>query len=234
MAARIICSLVLCALASAAALDVTPQQFHIAFAGLGGMRVSYKTQNDTSSLCVYGLQPANLNQSATGTSKSYMPDHGFHHTVKLTGLVPGSKYYYMCGDAATKSAVFSFVAAPAPAPGGTVRALVFGDMGYLGSKERGATIGIGGLETNWSATLSRELMEAGKINQTYDVVFHTGDIGYQDDSFGYADALLNFTYESTLDGYMGWLQNVSASIPCELYIFSKVFPPCVLTPTPSD
>ena len=38
-----------------------------------------------------------------------------------------------------------------------------------------------------------------------------GDIGYVDDS--YAHHLLGFSYESAYNGYMNWLQNVTARMP---------------------
>ena len=42
-------------------------------------------------------------------------------------------------------------------------------------------------------------------------VWHVGDIGYVDDS--YAHHLTGLTYESAYNGYMNWLQNVTALMP---------------------
>ena len=216
--------LLLLATAASAADDFTVTLRHIALAGPGGMRVSWRTQNTSTSACTYGLSSASLNLTAVGAAAAvnYMPGHGYHHTVKLTGLAPSTTYFYRCGNASNPSGlspIASFKSAPpAAAPGGSFAALVFGDMGWLGSKERGSPIPVGGLDANWSATLSRELMETGRKEGSYDLVFHVGDIGYQDDAFGYLDSLLNFTYEPSLDGYMAWLENVTAAIPYHVVV----------------
>ena len=123
--------------------------------------------------------------SATGTSKQYLAGYGYHHVVRLGGLSPATKYDYQCGNASATdglSAVHTFTSTKPP--GQTSTSLIFGDMGWESSAERGSPLPVGGLETNWSATLSRELMERLNIQGAYDLVWHVGDIGYADDSFG--------------------------------------------------
>ena len=191
----------LAAVAAVLAADITPQQVHIAFAGRDGMRVGWKTNVQAASTCRYGLSAAALNSTATGTSTSYFPGGGYHHVVRLGGLAAGKQYFYACGNTTAPGGLTptnSFFSAASP--GTPVNALVFGDMGYLGSAERGSPLPVGGLDTNWSATVSRELMETLRTEKQFDLVWHTGDIGYSDDSFGYLNSLLNFTYEATYDG----------------------------------
>jgi len=86
-------------------------------------------------------------------------------------------------------------------------------MGWESSAERGSPIPVGGLDANWSATLSRELMETLKNQGAFDLAWIVGDIAYADDSFGYLDNLLNFTYEEAYDGFMDWMSNVTSVIP---------------------
>ena len=140
----------------------TPQ-VHIALAGTNGMRVAYFTPNATvSTQCAYGTTQTGLTSLATGSAKNYLPDAGLHHTVKLANLTEGATYYYACGDGSAEntSATFSFVqpTSSAPQAGQTFGTLIFADMGWLDSKRPGGPmLPIGGLDSNWSATLTREL-----------------------------------------------------------------------------
>jgi hypothetical protein len=54
-------------------------------------------------------------------------------------------------------------------------------------------------------------MEALKNDKQYDMVWHLGDIGYMDDAFAHHP--IGFTYESSYNGYMNWLQNITATMP---------------------
>lgn len=139
------------------------RQVHIALAGKNGMRVAYFTPNATTSTqCAYGTTPTGLASLATGSASNYLPNAGLHHTVKLANLTEGSTYYYACGDGSAEntSATFSFVqpTSAAPTTGQSFGTLIFGDMGWLDSKRAGGPmLPVGGLDTNWSATLTREL-----------------------------------------------------------------------------
>lgn len=74
-------------------------------------------------------------------------------------------------------------------------------------------IGIGGLALNWTATLTRELLEKLKDDGAIDLAFLLGDIGYADDSFGHSRETLRLGYEPCYDGFMDWHQNISSIMP---------------------
>ena len=60
---------------------------------------------------------------------------------------------------------------------------IFGDMGYLDSTQRPMIIATAGLKKDWSATFTRERLEALKDAGEIDSVWHLGDIGYLDGAF---------------------------------------------------
>eukprot|EP01065_Artemidia_motanka_P040245 TRINITY_DN4_c0_g2_i1.p2 TRINITY_DN4_c0_g2~~TRINITY_DN4_c0_g2_i1.p2 ORF type:complete len:440 (+),score=150.34 TRINITY_DN4_c0_g2_i1:67-1386(+) len=195
--------------AMAAAADVTPEQLHLAIAGPGAMNVAWFTQDKTDSIVQYGSS-SSLGSKETGHSSQYLEKHGYHHTVTLSGLTPGGKYYYSVGDSTARSAVHSFTVA---SDKDTVSVNIFGDMGYLGSAERPMSLGIGGLKKNWSAVPSRKTMEILKDEGSIDFVWHLGDIAYADDAFGHKHCLFRHCYEETYNGFMNWIQNVSSVMP---------------------
>jgi hypothetical protein len=90
---------------------------------------------------------------------------------------------------------------------------IFGDMGYEDSTLRPMALHSEGLEKNWTATHSRRTLEALKNQHRIDAVWHLGDIGYVDDAFGHKGKVLRFGYEDTYNGYMNWMQNISATMP---------------------
>ena len=191
------------AAASSAAAPLAPvSQLHLALAADGEMRVSFKANTSAPLTCVYnGLT------SAPSTVRSYFPGGGYFHHVLLQGLAPSTTFTYACAG----SASFAFTTPPPAAAFSPFNLAVFGDWGYLGSKERGPSIPAGGLSQNWSAVPVRELLEdlkdAGKIS----LVLHTGDLIYADDSFGEHPA--QFFYEKVNDGWFDWIQNLSATMP---------------------
>jgi acid phosphatase type 7 len=191
---------------TAAAADTTPGQFRLALAGGGGMRVSWSTPDAAPTQCSYGTTPA-LGQTATGTSASY--GWSWHHHVLLPQLAPSTTYYYACGGAATPTA---FASPPAPGSRAPFGVAVYGDWGWLDSVQR-PTLPVGGLQANWSATLTRQLLEGLKDKGAYELIYHVGDIAYEDDGFGHPDGLLNFTYERDYDGWFDWIENISSARP---------------------
>lgn len=72
---------------------------------------------------------------------------------------------------------------------------------------------IGGLQANWSAALTRQLMETLHVNGSIQQVIIPGDIAYSDDGFGHLGTLLNFSYEEVMDGWFGWIENISTTRP---------------------
>ena len=67
--------------------------------------------------------------------------------------------------------------------------------------------------TNWSATLSRELLESLNNAGRLDNYWIVGDIAYADDAFTHVGDLLKFDYEDVYDGFVEWNQNISSSKP---------------------
>lgn len=78
------------------------------------------------------------------------------------------------------------------------------------------------LVRHWSADESRAQLEKLKDAGTIDFVWHLGDIGYIDDELAHNPtgvctgsgwfSTMN-CYEKTYNGYMNWIQNVTAQVP---------------------
>ena len=199
-----------------------PEQIHIAMAGKDGMRISWYTEETTkSSVVKYGIASVDEN-SIEGIAETYLDDWGSHHTVLLPSLKRNTRYIYSVGGSSTDgtdmimSDVFSFATVPEDSDtSNDIRLSVFGDMGYLDSTAR--PMGILGSKTmagNWSATYSRELMESWKDNNEIDMVWHVGDVGYADDAvFHTLKTAVQFEYEEAYNGYMNWIQNITAVMP---------------------
>jgi len=168
----------------AAADPTAPTQLHIAFAGASDVRVAWKTAAAAPSACAWGPTSASMTSNATGASVEYLPGHGFHHAVKLSPLSASTTYFYSCGGSAPRAIV---TAPPAGAPA-SFSAMIFGDWGYLDSTLRPPSIPVDGMQTNWSASLTRELLETlgpngpGGAAASYNFSWIVGDIAYADDS----------------------------------------------------
>jgi hypothetical protein len=168
---------------SAWAQSNAPQQIHLAYYGSNiqvndGMTVSWVTMNATATTgCKYGLTPS-LGSSAQGIVETYLSVEkggSFNHHTSITGLQPGTTYYYSCGDdAAGWSPVHHFKTAPAAdADINETFFVVYGDQGIYNSHE------------------SMELV-ASLVNQS-PFIWHIGDISYADD--GFLHFPLEFVYE---------------------------------------
>ena len=205
---------ILSALIAGAAAAAPIEQVHIALAAENEMRISFKAHTSEPLTCVYN----NLT-SAPSTVRSYFPGGGYYHHVLLQDLTPSAVYTYSCAG----SAAFSFTAPPAASVFAPFSMAVFGDWGYLGSKERGPSLPVGGLSSNWSAVPVRELLEdlkdAGKIS----MILHAGDLVYADDAFG--EHPLQFQYENVTDGWFNWIQNLSASLPYHVSVGNRAWRP---------
>jgi len=207
-----------------------PQQIHIAMAGDSGMRVAWFTNQTTQdSIVNYGLFDTN-EFSASGSAETYLENGGSHHSVLLNGLKSGTKYSYTVGDGETMSEV------PDKSATRDINLAVFGDMGYLDSVAR--PVGVLGSLTmagNWSATFSRETLEKWKNSGEIDMVWHVGDVGYADDAvFHTLKTLVQFEYENAYNGYMDWIQNLTATMPYHVVPGNHESechdPACVLNP----
>ena len=210
---RVLVASALLALSAAAAADVTPHQVHLSLAGGSDVRVAWFTLNASASTCTFGASPSSLNNSASGTSVQYLTDGGYHHVVKLAGLLPSSTVFYSCGSAGAASPTASFTTAPAVGTHTPFRSIIYGDHGWLNSSVRAAMLPVGGLVSNWTASPVMELIQS--LAPASSLIWVVGDIAYADDSFGHLDELLGFGYEKAYNGYMDsdWMGSVSSYLP---------------------
>lgn len=93
------------------------------------------------------------------TQGTYTSGH-IHHAM-LTGLLPGTRYYYVVGGAASWSVVRSFVTLPTTSASSSLTIAVVGDLG----------------QTHDSATVVQHLLDR---QQGYQTVMHVGDLSYAD------------------------------------------------------
>jgi len=70
---------------------------------------------------------------------------------------------------------------------------------------------VSGLQKDWSASFTYDVLRRLVDSGTVQGVWHVGDIGYTDDSFGHA--LGAFSYEAAYNGYMRWLEPISSKVP---------------------
>ena len=203
----------LTSLAAVILAGTTPEQIRIALQGADGqgnptgMNVGWYTGSKAPHVVHYGLSPSDLTETSTGSDYQYHRENGYHHNAILPSLTANTKYYYQInGD----SEIRSFKSAPL-GNDAKFSVSIFGDMGWLGSKERPMKLDIGGLMKNWSAVPTRVEMEKLFRGGDLDMVWHLGDIAYADDAFGHD--VVGGLYESCYNGYVNWMQNISSSVP---------------------
>eukprot|EP01060_Flectonema_neradi_P040332 TRINITY_DN914_c0_g3_i1.p1 TRINITY_DN914_c0_g3~~TRINITY_DN914_c0_g3_i1.p1 ORF type:complete len:451 (+),score=104.87 TRINITY_DN914_c0_g3_i1:47-1399(+) len=200
--------------AAATLTSTTPEQIRLALQGANsngdptGMNVGWYTSEKANHVVAYGTEPNHLNLTAKGSDVEYHKNHGYHHFVDLPNLIPNTKYYYQInGD----SEVRSFKSAPSGTEGTPFSVSLFGDMGWLGSKERPMVLAVDGLVRNWSAVPTRAQQEKLFRNGDIDMVWHLGDIAYADDAF--AHDVVGGLYEDCYNGFVNWMQNISSAVP---------------------
>lgn len=202
---------------TASASAVAPaSQFHLAVADGGRLSVSFRYDSPAPATCVYGPLRAPASMNATSHRIASYWNSTFHHHVLLAALGPSVAGSYSCAGGPT----YNFTSPPAP--GATGWSFVnFADWGYLGTEERGPSIPVGGLATNWSAVPVRTLLERLVVGgdptlpPQPELVLLNGDIGYWDDSFGDNNGVdfFAFTQELITDAWFEWVQNVTATRP---------------------
>jgi hypothetical protein len=144
------------------------------------MTVAWHTTAAAGTKVQYGTDAANLTQPATGTSALGPGAFGTIHEAEMTGLSPGTKYYYRVGDDADGwSSVLSFVTAPPPHQDcGKLRFV------FLGDNRPDSILGMG---DNWTSILA----EAAKDNPLF--VLNGGDLVYDGKENGEWVDFLNWT-----------------------------------------
>jgi hypothetical protein len=144
------------------ALSSDPTQMHVQWTSVEA------PASDAKAIVQFGLSAGGLTQSATGYSWTYL-DAGQRRTyyfsqASMTGLSPGTTYYYRVGDGeSTWSAVSSFTAtrtaAQMAAPQRPLTIAFLGDLGYA----------------NGQAT---PFLVNASAAQQYDHYVHVGDYAY--------------------------------------------------------
>lgn len=213
--------LVSCLVGLAVVAGSLPEQVHIAFAGRSGdghptgMNIAWYTSDSQESIVQYGTTSGALHKNVSGSQAvQYLNGHGYHHLVAVLDLSPATLVYYRVGSGNGWSAEFSFKTAPQAASAGAdvdFGVAMFGDMGWLDSDQRPMVITRFELAKHWSASLTRERLEVLKDAGSYDFLWHLGDIGYADDAIAHHP--VGFYYEAVYNGFVNWMQNISATMP---------------------
>ena len=147
--------------------------------------VAWRTAGVEASRICYGASPSTLTRSASASD-------GIQHEVRITGLEPGTRYYYAatagaCPPGGGGDPSRFFETAPAPGEAVPFRAWVVGDSGTGGSAQRDV----------------RDAMLAYVGAERPDLFLHMGDMAYND---GRPDEFTNNFFSV----YAGVLENT----PC--------------------
>jgi hypothetical protein len=180
-----------------------PSQVHISLAGKNDygladtIAISWSTINDTvTNLVKYGTSTGNYTSISNGYSQQYYETF-HHHTILASPLLSNTPYFYTVGDKTDGfSKEFSFTSPQTiPDPNESVSFLVFGDLGL------------------WDSNDTMKYINKTIHSESTDLVLHSGDIGYADDSFLHLGCVTNFCYESTYDNYMKMIESWASKVP---------------------
>lgn len=159
-----------------------PEQVHLSLTGEPSeMTAMWTTLRQTTDHVVqWGTAPGKLSSqsdAAAGASSTYTHFGwiGMFHRAAMTGLAPGTRYYYRVGSANASlwSQEFSFRTLPDPSDNATLVVASVGDMGY-------------GPASDDTVMRLTELVAAEKI----DIVVHNGDISYADGDYTHWDIFM--------------------------------------------
>jgi hypothetical protein len=178
-----------------------PEQVHLALsASSSEMVVQWATGAATATSTVqWGLGPSSLNRTASGnaTSDADFPElsealfgwRGTLHRATMTGLLPGTRYYYRVGDEAGGYSAARSFSTLREAAGATVplRIAFVADMGAGGKSD--ATV----------ESLAKLAASTGP--DRIDLLVHSGDIGYADGNY------------RSWDVFMRKMEPIAAAVP---------------------
>ena len=183
-----VCAMIQQCKVNCCAADAAPEQVHLSLTAKDHtkMAVTWVTLNTSASIVEYGSASDNLNMRVEGSLDTYTASGwvGTIHRAMMTGLLPGTKYYYRVGDpdaAAPWSETFSFTTFSAGQP---VTYAVLADMDF-------------GTASDGTVHDLIELVDSGSIQ----AVVHSGDISYADG------------YEPHWDVYFNKIQPIASRIP---------------------
>ncbi|KFY82131.1 hypothetical protein V500_10800 [Pseudogymnoascus sp. VKM F-4518 (FW-2643)] len=156
-----------------------PTQIRLAYASDKGMAVSWNTKEKLTKPTVYfgKHDDKNLNRFATSEiSTTYPTSSTYNNHVVISGLQEDTTYYYM-PQCATQTYVFT--TARSAGNKAEFSFAMIGDMGTFGPDGLSTTVGKGAsnpLQPGEHTTI-QSLMS---LKNTYDFVWHVGDIAYAD------------------------------------------------------
>lgn len=145
--------------------DNVPEQIHLSLAGTDRsvMGVTWVTLTGDVSVVEYGTTETTLTSIVKGSTSTYKDGgwRGVIHYGTMTGLLPGTTYYYRVGDGSVWSDTYSFTTFTKDKS--VLNFGIVADMAY---------------DTNSDDTVASltTLVNEGKI----DVIIHSGDISYAD------------------------------------------------------
>ncbi|KAG0658499.1 hypothetical protein C6P46_005742 [Rhodotorula mucilaginosa] len=194
-----------------------PLQHRLAYAGPTGMTVSWNTFSLIDQPMVwYGLNPGKLDMYASSNdSRTYNTSRTWNNHVKITGLEPGTEYYYRVsgtnGANAAYLPTYKFKTARLAGDDKPLTIATFGDLGLMGRDGLSTRTGpIGGDNyTALGASETNTIRSLLQMKDTYEFLYHTGDIGYADyflkesvqGYFGTADNETMPTVDEVAEGY---------------------------------
>ncbi|GAW11002.1 hypothetical protein ANO14919_003410 [Xylariales sp. No.14919] len=196
----------------------TPTQQRIAIKGPNSVAIGWNTYQQLSNPCVqYGTSSNNLASLACSTTSiTYPHSRTYGNTVTLSGLAPGTTYYYKITS--TNSTVEHFLS---PRPAGNTGAFSFNaviDLGVYGAD--GYTIKANNAKRDTIPLIDPSLNHTtiGRLANTiddYEFVVHPGDLGYADDWLLSPKNLLVGTdaYAAIVEQFYGQLAPISGRKP---------------------
>ncbi len=178
-----------------------PTQVHISLAGknekgiVNTIAVSWSTINNTQQhLVKYGTNSGNYTMFSSGYSKQYYETY-HHHVILNSSLEPTTLYYYIVGDENEGfSKEFSFLS-PNDNINEPTTFLIYGDLGV------------------WYSHDTMSYIKKEVNNNNIDLIIHSGDIGYADDSFLHEGCKIKSCYESTWNTYMNLVEEWTSKVP---------------------
>lgn len=157
--------------------NTKPMQIRLAYAGHGGMAVSWNTKQKLSRPTVrFGKDSRNLNRDASSDiSVTYESSSTWNNHVTIGGLDTDTTYYYMpqCGTQA-----YTFTTAPNPGKGSSFKFAMVGDMGTMGSDGLSTKVGKGASNPLLPGD-STTIQSLQQLKSSYEFLWH-GQLLYSD------------------------------------------------------
>ncbi|KAI0971286.1 Metallo-dependent phosphatase-like protein [Xylaria arbuscula] len=192
----------------------TPTQQRIAIKGSNSVAIGWNTYQQLSNPCVqYGTSSDNLASSACSTtSLTYPNSRTWGNSVTLSGLTPGTTYYYKI--VSTNSTIDHFLAPRSPGDTGAFSFNAVIDLGVYGKD--GYTLKTDNAKRDTIPNIDPSLNHTtiGRLANTiddYEFVVHPGDLGYADDWAYNLANLLDGTnaYAAIVEQFYGQLAPIS-------------------------